>query len=166
MWRTAVIAAALGGFLAIFGSPACAGLIATDSHGMPGWKGTVLFTDSVTHYLYLNVDYCVYAPGQFDLSSFGSSADPSNGARYVYAYQILNNLPNNPAPSGQQDYVSSFSIGLTGLNEQAANVGAVALPGGGGQNPNDSAFAPRLRRRTPSNGLTPRPFSTGPLATS
>lgn len=74
MWRTAVIAAAFGGFLAISGSPACAGIIAGDSNGMPGWQGTVLYTASP--YLVADVDYCVYAPGEFGLS-FGSMPTPA-----------------------------------------------------------------------------------------
>jgi hypothetical protein len=143
MRRTTIIFAMIGVLLAIFAGPARAGLIAGDLNGLSDWQGTVHFEAAPSLYLYLDVDYCVYAPGQFGLS-FGTSADPSGGSRYVYAYQIFNNLPGNPAPAGQQDYVSTFSVGLTGLdeNDQAANVGTVAVTGG--KNPTLKYFSPSL----------------------
>ena len=98
MWKTAVIAAALGGFLAISGSPACAGILVGDSTECgPVSRPPSPFTAPAggsTYALNVEVDYCVYAALRrelFDLS-FGSGADPSHGTQYVYAYQILNNL--------------------------------------------------------------------------
>jgi hypothetical protein len=46
--------------------------------------------------LTVNVEYSVYAPGQFT-KSFGAGSDPSNGAQYVYAYEAFNlNVAPNP----------------------------------------------------------------------
>jgi hypothetical protein len=133
----ATIVLMVAGLVALAAGSAGAGLIAGDVNGLPAWQGTVHF--QATPSLFLDVDYCVYAPGDFG-DSFGAAADPSGGTQYVYAYQILNDLPNHPAPDPTKDYVTSFSIGLTGLNELAANVGAVAVTDG--KNPNHSAFAP------------------------
>ena len=118
----ALAAAALGP-----AASARAGLIADDLHGLLGWHGTQHF--QATPSLYLNVDYCVYAPGAFDLT-FGSGADPSHGTQYVYAYQILNDIPGHPAPDPLKDYVTSFSVGLSDRNEQPANVAVVTVTGG------------------------------------
>ena len=59
----------------------------------------------------VEVNYAVYAPNQFDASAVaaavGQSVDPSNGDRYVYAYQLWN--------VGGTQTISGLSVGLAEL---------------------------------------------------
>jgi hypothetical protein len=75
----------------LLGARAFSAILATDANAMAGFQGTVDFSVTPVPLLSMNaeVDYAVYAPGQFNLT-FGPGADPSNGARFVYAYQIHN----------------------------------------------------------------------------
>ena len=72
--------------------------------------------------LLVNVDYCVYAPGQFSLS-FPAWDDPTDGTQYVYAYQIFNDVDRS-YPSKAP--VVRFSVGLNGpFEEEANNIGYI-----------------------------------------
>ena len=124
---------ALVGLLA---GAASAGLLLDDPRGLIGWKGTVRF--EALPNLFVDVEYNVYAPGPDFETSFGAGKDPSNGAQYVYAYQILNNV--NPNPDPVKDYVTSFSVGLSDGDEQPASIGSVAVTGG--TNPTLKYFSP------------------------
>ncbi len=108
------------------------GLLASDSaaynDGATTWRGTQPFTS--LGLLDVNVDYAVYAPGQFQLSSaLHNPTDPSGGAQYVYAYQLLNDV-------GGTLPVTAFSVGFTdagdsdagteGANKQVSNVSFVS----------------------------------------
>jgi hypothetical protein len=115
-------------------SSAWAGPLTSDGAALPAWKGTKLFSASSGGFnLNVNVDYAVYAPGQFSLSAaLGFPTDPSGGADYVYAYQPLNN-----APAGTTNLIN-LSVGLNpGANP--ANVGHLA---GLGQVSNVDQFIP------------------------
>ena len=96
-----------------------ADLLPTDSNAMPAWQGSSLINSSFPSGAFsTNVDYAVYAPGKFDLSFPGQ--DPSGGAQYVYAYQILNSLNSTAS-------IREFTVGLHG-NGSPADIGSVADP--------------------------------------
>jgi hypothetical protein len=91
--------------------PASAGTLATDPASILGWQGTRSFSASAaTVVLSADVDYAVYAPGDFSGSAaLGNPADPSGGLHYVYAYQAFNNVEGGNRP------VSQFSVGFLDL---------------------------------------------------
>jgi len=121
----------------LLGTRAFSAILATDVNAMAGFKGTVDFTAALPP-LSMNaeVDYAVYAPGQFNLT-FGSGADPSNGARFVYAYQIHNT--GTVGNSLQRD-PAFFSVGFDG-NENPQNIGFLNIPAGD-TSPSASTFIP------------------------
>ena len=89
--------------------------IGTDLNGMPGWHEEIRLAGPMPGFfevLAIDVEYCVYAPGQFEISFPG--LDPTDGTDYIYAYQIYNDLDPHPsAGTGEDpDYVSRFSVGL------------------------------------------------------
>jgi len=89
--------------------------LATDPNGYNGWKDQITVTGPVPGYyeiLAVNIEFCIYQPGQFELSFPGQ--DPSGGVEWVYAYQVFNNIDPHPAESigYDPDYVSRISIGL------------------------------------------------------
>jgi hypothetical protein len=109
------------------------GPLVSDPNAMLAWQGTQGFYDvdvGSGATLDVDVEYAVYAPGQYGKSG----TDPSDGAHYVYAYQVFNDLAGN-AP------VSSFSVGL----DPAANVASIGSDAGsgtlGGTAPTTSAFS-------------------------
>ena len=107
-------------------APATAGVLATDANAMVGWKGSTNFADSLMGFFFINadVDFAVYAPNagnsNFD-ATFGAGADPTNGAEYVYAYQIFNGM------SGVSSVLSDLSVGLDG-NAASARPGHAQEP--------------------------------------
>jgi len=89
--------------------------LADDPNGMSAWQGEITVTGpmpGIMEVLAVQIDYSVYAPGQFALSFPGQ--DPTGGERYIYAYQLFNNLVPHPADQTAYgpDYVSRFSVGL------------------------------------------------------
>jgi hypothetical protein len=99
------------------------GSLVTDPYGMNGgspgqWQNTVRFESSPKR-VSVNVEYCVYAPGQFGLSFSGE--DPTGGTDYVYAYQIFNTVSPHPYPSDKAP-VRSFSVGVDQVKDQVANL--------------------------------------------
>ena len=115
----------------------CAGLalaapLVSDPNALAAWQGTQRFydTDGGGATLDVDVEYAVYAPGNYGLSG----TDPSSGAHYVYAYQVFNDLLGNVP-------VSSFSVGLD-PTANVANIGSDAGSGTpGGTAPTASAFS-------------------------
>jgi hypothetical protein len=90
----------------------------------------------------LDVEYCVYAPGGFGSSYPGQ--DPSGGARYVFAYRVLNNLDPYPYPpeeldGGVKGSVNTLSVGLTDGDECASDITYVA---DGGNAPSSMSINP------------------------
>jgi hypothetical protein len=132
------VAVAAAGLMALAAGTARAGPIASDENGMDGWKGTVLFSNVEPEYypaLAVDVDYCVYEPGDFTLSYPGETVDSGH---YVYAYQLWNDLDPHPGWEPQrdnEDYVQQFTVGMNDQDEQATNVGYVS---GTGQAPSSS----------------------------
>src|SRR5262245_8466311 len=92
-----------GVVLASLASTAVAGALTSDPNAIPGWQGSIVMTGTNgSALLKTNVDYAVYAPGQFGTSvAMGYNAhtplDPSSGTQYVYAYEIFNNAGGNVA---------------------------------------------------------------------
>ena len=88
-----------------------AAILDTDTNAMPGWYGSTLLSgiDPFIGYYKVaaDVDYAVYAPGQFDLT-FGAGSDPSGGTEYVYAYQMHNR------DASESSTIKSLSVGLDG----------------------------------------------------
>jgi MYXO-CTERM domain-containing protein len=130
--RKIIIAAAAA--VLLFGARAYSAILATDANAMAGFKGTVDFSTVQGPFtMGAEVDYAVYAPGNFNLS-FGAGSDPSNGARFVYAYQIHNTgtiaLDRDPA---------FFSVGFDPLDHQT-DIGV--LTSSAGVSPSAFAFIP------------------------
>jgi len=74
----------------LWGTRAYSAILATDANAIAGFHGTRDFSTTIaTLSMKGEVDYAVYAPGQFKLT-FGPGSDPSNDTRYVYAYQMHN----------------------------------------------------------------------------
>jgi hypothetical protein len=95
LFRAVVVVASLA-------STAMAGPLTSDPNALPGWQGSITMTGSSLppNLLKADVDYAVYAPGQFGTSAaMGYNAhtplDPSGGTQYVYAYEIFNNVGGN-----------------------------------------------------------------------
>ena len=105
--------------------------LANDPNGFDAWMDNIFITGpvpGVAEILAVWVEFCVYEPGQFQLSFPGE--DPSGGSQWVYAYQVFNNISPHPAESiGQNpDYVSRLSVGLDA--DEAAQ-GCYYVPGTG-----------------------------------
>ncbi len=103
----------LAAFMVSFSTSAHADLITDDTvNAMPGWYGTesIQFDESNGKNVDGSVDYAVYAPGKFNLSF--PDADPSNGAQYVYRYQLY----NNPGPDST-DFIRKLTVGLVGITD-------------------------------------------------
>lgn len=101
------------------------------------WRGTKFFSFVVgAQSLKANVEFAVFAPGQFALAGLG--ADPSGGTDFVYAYQIYND-------QGGTKQLLNFTVGFAGGNELPANITWNQFTGGidpeGGANP-DAQFIP------------------------
>ncbi|MBI2825854.1 MAG: PEP-CTERM sorting domain-containing protein [Planctomycetia bacterium] len=75
-----------------------------------------------------NVEYAVFAPGQFDLGP-----DPSGGTQYVYAYQVYN--------TGVGANARQISIITEGLSKAADPANPGSLGAGFGAVPGSSTFA-------------------------
>lgn len=132
--RTAHLVAGAAAVSLLLGGQAVAALMG-DPNGMGGgWQGRVEYR-SMLNIIAVDIEFCVYAPGQFQKSYAG--LDPSGGQHYVYAYEIFNDLdpPESPSPG----YVERFSVGLDS-DEQATNIGFID---GAGQNPNSSGLGPQ-----------------------
>jgi len=109
------------GIVLLVGVSAWGGPLMIDPNAMPAWKGTQGFHDVDVLFpgatLDVDVEYAVYAPGQYGLSG----TDPSGGTQFVYAYQVFNNLAGNVP-------ISSFSVGL----DPTANVANIGSDAGSG----------------------------------
>ena len=131
---------AMAGLLLV-GSASGSVVLSSDTNAISDWQGSVLYTNVDPIYypqLAVSVDYAVYAPGNFNASFPGQ--DPTAGADFIYAYQIFNNLtphPGWPVWQGDEDYVTKFSVGMSGLDEQPVDAGFVA---GTGQAPSSSSL--------------------------
>jgi len=85
--KTMLLAAATA---MLFSTKAFSAILATDANAISGFHGTQDFSTAIgTLTMKGEVDYAVYSPGKFGLT-FGAGADPSGGARYVYAYELHN----------------------------------------------------------------------------
>lgn len=133
------MARTIGGLGAILLLSCAAGAsLMNDPYGMDGgvstqWQGRTHFQSSPA-YVSLDIEFSVYAPGQFD-ASFGLGSDPSGGSDYVYAYQIHNNLQ----PKNSRDYIKIFTVGFSGGNEVPMGIGSLAGPD---RNPDAVMFSP------------------------
>jgi hypothetical protein len=101
--------------MASLSSLAHAELISTDTvNAIPGWYASepIHFTeDSNGKVVDGSIDYAVYAPGDFNLSF--PERDPSNGAQYVYRYQLHNDAGTST------DYMKKLTVGLVGITGAA-----------------------------------------------
>lgn len=102
---------------------ATGGLISGDSNALNGWHGTLQWTGTSNpeypplKYLYANIDYAVYAPGEF-VKTFTGWTDPSGGTQYVYAYQLFNDAHTPPSDDAA---IKTFTVGIHS-GEQIAGV--------------------------------------------
>jgi len=131
-----------------------AGILATDDNAMPGWRETKHFDTAniygVTYYA-ADIDFAVYDKGDF----FKSFDIEPNADHYVYAYQITKVYDGFFGPG--TGYVTRFSVGLSGENEQPANPNFV---GPGLVAPSSLDFAPP----TPPYNTVGWNFSSGVYA--
>lgn len=124
MKRTIAVVSVMAVLLAAAATEA--GLLRDDPNAMSAWRGVRRFIASDSaHTLEVDVDYAVYAPGDF-----GGGLDPSGGTEYLYAYEILNTVNSDSVE------VSSFTVGLETMS-QAGNIGTDGGPPGipGGVSP-------------------------------
>jgi hypothetical protein len=123
-------------FLAGPATIAQAGPLPLDPNAMGGpFQGAQIFQNKGgPTTLTVNVEYAVYAPGDFT-KTFGAGSDPSNGSQYVYAYEAFNlNVPPNPR---------SLAILTVGLQQgaQAQSIGYLpVIYGNYGLLPVNSSF--------------------------
>jgi hypothetical protein len=111
--------------IAILSLPTVAwgGLISGDTYAIDGWHGTLQWTGTTNpaypplKSLYANIDYAVYAPGDF-AKTFTGWTDPSDGDQYVYAYQLFNDAHT---PASDDAAIRTFSMGIHS-GEQIADV--------------------------------------------
>ncbi len=104
--RKTIFAAAVA--VLLLGARAFGALLVGDPNSMTGWNGTVNFDTTFSIYtVKAEVDYAVYAPGQFNLSFPGG--DPSGGSHYVYAYRVHN---TGSSPFSTEKNPEHFTVGL------------------------------------------------------
>lgn len=83
-----------------------AGAGVLDGDGSALFSGTKTLTDAMMMVDPVNVEYAVYAKGQFDVSFPG--ADPTAGAEYVFAYQLY----GDPLGMSPWDNLFGLSVGI------------------------------------------------------
>lgn len=139
MVRLATVLAGGLTIVALIGA-AQAGILASDANALGTWQGTKTFDTADTFgvsYFVAEIDYAVYAPG-----NFAASFTPQTGAEpavsdYVYAYQIVS-VADGTTGSG---HVERLSVGLNDGNEQPNVIGY--LPTDPAEvAPSDASFAP------------------------
>ena len=129
--------------MAVAANTAAAGVLAVDGNALAGFKGTKNFDVTVLSFVLVSeIDYAVYAPGQFE-TSFGLGSDPSLGAHFVYAYQVFND-PGNTTATRE---ITELSVGFADLvdllndDELPANIGFLPnVFGNFGVDPVSSSF--------------------------
>ena len=158
----------------VYAGPLPAGPLPTDPNAIAGLANPATgenisvfsnTTGGVT--LLANVEYAVYAPGQFGTSAalgLPAAADPSHGTQYVYAYEIFNqNVPGHAL-------VSTMTVALTPTGNPA-NITHVSANVVGGMSPFASQFIPAGTPKTSAkwtwlSNLTPGTHSDILLFTS
>jgi hypothetical protein len=121
----------------LWGTRAYSAILATDANAIAGFHGTQDFSTTIaTLSMKGEVDYAVYAPGQFKLT-FGPGSDPSSDQRYVYAYQM-----HNTGGTADRD-LGFLSVGFdqsTPGGSNPTNLGFLNL--NTGDDPTSSTFVP------------------------
>ena len=116
----------------LLSAPAVASIF-DDPFGMAGYKGTVGILEYNEEFA-IRVEYCVWAPGQFDASFSGQAGIPTiKAGHYVYGYQLFNDASVGGATDG---YVTRFSVGLM-LEMNPGGDGIMDI--GSSHDPDDSA---------------------------
>jgi hypothetical protein len=122
----------------LWGTKAYSAILATDANAISGFHGTQDFSTTIGSLsMKGEVDYAVYAPGQFK-QSFGAGSDPSSDQRYVYAYQM-----HNTGGTADRD-LGFLSVGFDAAGSggsNPANIGII-LVGDHGDDPSASSFIP------------------------
>jgi len=125
----------------LLGASAFGALLVGDGNAMAGFNGTTNFDAAMAGYTQkTDVDYAVYAPGNFNLSFPGG--DPSGGARFVYAYRVHNTGNSVLATELNPNYLSvgfdpgdlPQDIGFLNNNVGSDPNPAQFIPIGGGPN--------------------------------
>jgi len=116
----------------LFAPVAAAGMLSADENAYLDWHGSQYYAGSHWGmggqiYFHANVDYAVYAPGQFEISFPGQ--DPSGGTRFVYAYQIDFDIPQTTASDESLAYLTVGLDGATQPQEQVAHLGNFSTSG-------------------------------------
>jgi hypothetical protein len=153
-----LLMAAFGCFLALQAMPAVAGILATDPNALAGFEGTQFFSNTIASLtLTSNVDYAVYAPGQFT-KTFGAGSDPSLGLDYVYAYEVFNN-----AGGGGNREVDFFSVGLGNSTGAANDENLPILYGNYGVFASNASFTPVTPPYTSATWTYTTPIALGQI---
>jgi hypothetical protein len=132
--------------LMLLSATATAGPLPTDPNAY--LQGSALMSNTLgSNVLKSEVEYGVYAPGQFSASvALGNPVDPSGGTAFVYAYEIFDDS------NGGNALVLNLSVGIDYLHRPTAipvgwpsnQVGHVAGPDGPGVGPALSQFLPTI----------------------
>jgi len=126
MKRTVPVVLTIG----LLGATALAGVLASDPNAYTGgngvtWCGTETYTYTKTtgEILEADIDYCVYAPGEFTYAANGYDGWVPVPGEFVYAYQIfgVGDLP-----------ITEFDVHMLPSNE-ANNIGTFWIDGSGTQ---------------------------------
>jgi len=123
----------------LWGTKAFSAILATDANAISGFHGTQDFSATFAPTLTMKgeVDYAVYAPGQFKLT-FGAGSDPSSDKRFVYAYQM-----HNTGGTADRD-LGFLSVGFNQATPGGSNPTdlGIILVGDHGDDPSSSTFIP------------------------
>lgn len=133
--KTLLLAAAAA---MLWSTRAFSAILATDANAIAGFHGTQDFSTSIgTLTMKGEVDYAVYAPGQFK-QTFGAGSDPSADKRYVYAYQM-----HNTGGTADRD-LGFLSVGFDAAGPGGSNPTdlGMLLVGDHGDDPSASSFIP------------------------
>jgi hypothetical protein len=114
--------------LLLLATTATAGPLPTDPNAY--LKGSALFSQTLgTTVLTAEVEYAVYAPGQFSASAaLNHPVDPTGGVDYVYAYEIFDD------PAGNSK-VLNLSVGIDYLHRPTAISGGSTVWNAAGPDP-------------------------------
>jgi len=133
--KTIIIAAAAA---MLWSTKAFSAILATDANAIAGFHGTEDFSTAIASLsMKGEVDYAVYAPGQFKLT-FGAGSDPSSDKRYVYAYQM-----HNTGGTADRD-LGLLSVGFDQNSPAKFNPTdlGILLVGDHGDDPSATSFIP------------------------
>jgi hypothetical protein len=146
-WFFGIISSIAIACVLLSSATASAELLSYAGSAISGWSGTKNY--SAMGKLIVDVQYAVYAPGDFPLAGY----DPGPG-QYVYAYQLINR-------DASTDGIQKLTIGLDAdaLPQNIAELPDPDLPGGVPSTPSFTGFPPGSAAWTYSSAVNVTPGS-------